>query len=153
MLYKNRSAVFDSIFGVLTINTKTWRGFEIPFVILKLLVLCRSLVIITLQAFPSLLQIKFGSFSISKFISVFVFGSKLSSNASKNEYLLSGISQFTVVHVPNSAFLEANPSLKVPKILSNHKPTSSAPSAAFPRCVTVLRINLFLFALFDVSRK
>ena len=36
VLYKNGFAVCDSIFGVLIKKTNTWRGFEIPFVILKL---------------------------------------------------------------------------------------------------------------------
>ena len=63
-----------------------------------------NLVIITLQS-SAALKIKFASFSISIFNSIFVLGSSLSSNASKKEYLLRGISQFTVADAPNSNFL------------------------------------------------
>lgn len=45
-----------------------------------------SLVIITLQSAPAC-QIRSVSFSISRFNSIIVLGSSLSSNASKNEYL------------------------------------------------------------------
>ena len=63
-----------------------------------------SLVIITLQL-SAALKIKFASFAISIFNSIFVSGSSLSSNALKKEYLLRGISQFTVADAPNSNFL------------------------------------------------
>ena len=65
----------------------------------------------TLQLFPPARQIRLESFSISRFSSIIVLGSSLSSNASKNEYLLRGISHGTVAESPNIAFLKAKPLL------------------------------------------
>ena len=77
-----------------------------------------SLVIITLQL-SAAWKIKLASFSISIFNSIFVLGSSLSSNASKKEYLLRRISQFTVADTPNSAFLAAKPLLYSALLLAN----------------------------------
>ena len=68
------------------------------------------LVITTLQSAPAC-QIGLPSVSISKFISTLVLGNSSSSNISKNEYLFSGISVFTVDEVPKSAFQRAKPLL------------------------------------------
>ena len=70
-----------------------------------------NLVNITLQALPPARQIRLLSDSSSIFSSIFVFGRSLSSNDSKKEYLLRGISQLTVAESPNSYFLTEKPLL------------------------------------------
>ena len=66
---------------------------------------CPSALKVKLQLAPAW-NTRSASLSISKFSSIFVLGSSLSSNASKKEYLLRGISQLTSTEVPNTFFLK-----------------------------------------------
>ena len=70
-----------------------------------------SLVIITLQLLSAACQIKLVSFSIWIFNSILCLEVIYLLMLQKNEYLLRGISQFTVDDVHNSAFLAAKPLL------------------------------------------